>query len=246
MLTEPKSWKDRLYDSYVSSGQVNTASTDAGSFFAGRAAYLEKAIRRHFPSDRQARIIDLGCGHGTFLYFLKRAGYSNIVGVDVSAEQIQQARALGIPEAVEGQLDDFLVRTASGSVDAVIAFDIFEHLDPEQLFATLDEIYRVLKLGGRVILHVPNAEGIYGMRIRYGDFTHEQAFTANSLRQVTRTAGFTRFEAFEDKPIPHGIFSIARRVIWDCGTLPHRLLLSAETGGGGFILSQNMLAVAYK
>jgi hypothetical protein len=61
-----------------------------------------------------------------------------------------------------------------------------------------------------------------------------------------RSLGFSGVDCFEDKPIAHGVKSLARRVIWDAGTLPFRLLLTAETGTRGFILSQNFLFVARK
>src|SRR3989442_7475777 len=56
------------------------------------------------PANKAARIADLGCGYGSFLYFLHEEGYRNIVGVDISAEQVDSARKLGIPNVVQ---DDF-------------------------------------------------------------------------------------------------------------------------------------------
>jgi cyclopropane fatty-acyl-phospholipid synthase-like methyltransferase len=41
--------------------------------------------------DRSARILDLGCGHGVFIYFHREAGYTNVVGVDKSPEQVAEA-----------------------------------------------------------------------------------------------------------------------------------------------------------
>jgi hypothetical protein len=84
------------------------------------------------------------------------------------------------------------------------------------------------------------------MGIRYGDLTHEQAFTAASLHQAFISVGFKRVECFEDRPQVHGVFSLIRRLIWDIGTLWHRVLLMAESGSPNVILSQNMTAVAFK
>jgi hypothetical protein len=55
--------------------------------------------------------------------------------------------------------------------------DFLEHLTKQELFCSPDMIRRVLKPHGFRIAQVPNAEGSYGMRVRYGDMTHEQAFT---------------------------------------------------------------------
>ena len=238
-------WKERLYGAYVSSGQAAHGSLQsAEEMFRPRRAFLTHLLNQHLPTDRSIRVLDLGCGHGTLLYFLARMGYQNIEGVDLSAEQIDIAHRLGIPQARLGTLADVLAREGDGSVDVVLAMDVFEHLTASELFDTLDDIRRVLKPGGMCLAHVPNAEGIFGMRIRFGDFTHEQAFTPSSARQVFLTAGFKSVKCFEDKPAVHGLASAARWLLWELGTLNWRLLLLAETGTRGAVLSQNMTIAA--
>jgi len=243
VTTEPN-WKTAFYNAYVSSGQATDTGQPAADLFRPRKAFLTHIIATHLQPDRNSRIIDLACGPGALLYFLDQAGYRNIAGVDVSAEQIAVASRLGITSATCATLEDFLAVQPSTSADAVLAIDILEHLTRPQVMEVLASIRRVLKPGGRCVAHVPNGEGIYGNRIRYGDFTHEFAFTQNSARQVFRVAGFSNVKCYEDKPRVHGIVSLARRMIWDIGTLPDRLLWAAETGTPGAILSQNMMIVA--
>lgn len=247
-MSEEGFWKSRLYQAYVSSGQVATAKDESSAdvFFRPRAPYLCGVIKKCIPRDHELKIVDLGCGHGALLYFLKRAGYTNVRGVDASSEQIEQAHRLGVSEAKQGRLDEALNNTQPASVDVVFLFDVLEHLTRDELFNTLDGVHRGLRIGGLCIVHVPNAEGIYGMRIRYGDLTHELSFTRQSLQQVFGTIGFSSIECFEDKPSAHGFASGLRRIVWEIGVLPHRMLLAAETGEARFILSQNMLAVARK
>jgi 2-polyprenyl-3-methyl-5-hydroxy-6-metoxy-1,4-benzoquinol methylase len=246
--TTTGSWKTRLYDAYISSGQAGQQgeSIKPEDLFRPREAYIGHLIARYLPQARNSRIVDLGCGHGAFLYFLARAGYTDIAGVDTSPEQIDLAHRLGIPQAELGDVADFLARREDGSVDAVLLMDVIEHLTRQELFDLLDSVYRVLAPGGVCLVHTPNAEGLYGMRIRYGDFTHESAFTAKSANQIFRTIGFRTVEAYEDKPIIHGVKSVVRRVLWDGLTLFDRLRMLAETGSGGAILSQNFLVRATK
>ena len=87
-------------------------------------------------------------------------------------------------------------------------------------------------------------EGVFGMRVRYGDLTHEQCFTPRSIRQVLAVCGFNDVFCFEDQPVVHGLKSALRFLVWKLFTLPVLLLLLAETGGRGHILSQNMLITA--
>lgn len=175
-----------------------------------------------------------------------RKGYGNVSGVDISTEQTELALTLGITGITQSDLTPYLAAAPSASVGVFLLMDILEHLTREELFATVDQVFRVLTAKGRCIIHLPNAEGLFGMRIRYGDLTHELCFTSNSARQLLRTAGFQSVRCYEEKPIPHGIKSAGRRFIWDALTLLPRLLLAAETGASGSILSQNMLVVADK
>ena len=235
----------------MSSGQASveqdsSLAIDPKRHFASRATYIRSVIARHLPQDHSARIVDLACGHGAFLYFLRTAGYTNISGCDISAEQVELAHKLGILEAKCGDIRSELLGIPPGSVDAVVMMDILEHLENDELFVVLDHIFVAMKTGGTFVAHVPNAEGLYGMRIRYGDLTHERAFGPESAEQLLRTIGFKNVQCFEDRPKVHGVKSLMRRIVWDIGTLPHRLLLSAETGGRDFVLSQNMLITARK
>ncbi len=243
------SWKTRLYGSYVSSGQAsgaNSLSDRPEEVFRPRAPYIRRIIARYVPPDRRARILDLACGHGAFLYYLKSTGYINVSGVDISREQIDLAHRLGIREVKCRDLLSELKDLSSESIDTVIMMDILEHLEADELFEILDQVFRVLKRTSICIAHVPNAEGLYGMRIRYGDLTHERAFAPTAAEQLFRTVGFAKVQCHEDRPVIHGVKSLARLILWAAATVPHRLLLTAETGARSFILSQNMLITAYK
>jgi len=238
-------WKTTLYDSYISTGQAGELGKNADEQFRPRAFYLRKVIRKFFPHQRNARILDIGCGHGALLYFLHQAGYENVCGVDTSPEQVDFAERLGIKGVEAGDAMEFLRRQSPGSANVICLFDVLEHLDRQELFDMLGQVRRVLAPGGRCIGHVPNAGGLFGMHIRYGDLTHELAFTSASLRQLFRAFAFSDIQCFEDKPEPHGLKSIVRRILWDLGSIPLRLLSAAETGElGNSILSRNLIFVA--
>jgi SAM-dependent methyltransferase len=235
----------------VSSGQAapRAAADEADSVdhvLRGHRPHARRFIARYMPADRRARIVDLGCGDGMLLHFLAAAGYDNAFGVDVSGEQVARARRWGLDEVQQDSIDGFLQRSGDGSADVVLLLDVLEHLTREDLFKTLDGVYRLLRAGGVCIAHLPNAEGVYGMRVRYSDLTHEQAFTAKSASQMFRAVGFADVRCHEDTPVVHGLTSAIRWLLWTCGTVPHRVLLAAETGETRFILSQNLFVRAGK
>lgn len=240
-----KDWKQRLYDSYISSGQAGENIHWEDGPNIGDTSYSTQLIKKHLPDKKDISIADLACGHGVLLYCLKKLGYNNVIGVDISPEQVNLAHELGLKEVTCQNITNFL-KNKESIFDVIFLFDILEHLSKNQLCDLLDQVSDSLKQNGTVIIHIPNAEGIFGMRIRYGDLTHENCFTPQSIRQVLSVCGFDNIECFEDTPVIHGIKSLIRYIMWKLLTVPFRLLLAAETGVTNQVLSQNMLVIAKK
>ena len=240
-------YRSRIYDYYVHSRLESLAPADVDSMRREGAA-LRRVIRRHFPADRGAAILDLGCGYGSLIYHARRAGYANVVGVDRSAQQVVESRRLGVSGVVEGDILEYLATTADQSQDVVVTFDVIEHFTRDELLTFVDEVRRVLKNGGRWLIHTPNGESPFSNRIRYGDLTHEQAFTRTSLGQLLLSSGFRSLECYEDVPVVHGPASAVRFVLWKAIRLGLRFYLAVETGNVGrtAIFSQNLLAVAVR
>ncbi len=240
-------YRNRIYQSYVHARQVSLAPPTIDGL-RPRAPYFNKLIRDHFPSARNASILDLGCGHGALVHFARKAGYHNTTGVDRSPQQVAEAKRLGIDGVSEGDLMQTLQRLADGSQDMVITFDVIEHFTKNELIPFVDEVYQVLRKGGKWIIHTANGESPFFGRIRYGDFTHEQSFTRTSITQLLKSSGFSLITCYEDTPILHGLKSAIRWLLWKVIRGGLRLYLAAETGAGekACIFSQNFLTVASK
>ncbi len=211
-----------------------------------RMFYLKRLARRYFPKNRSASIIDLGCGSGALISLAKQMGYTNIVGVDRSQEQVAAAQQLGITEVRQGDLFDYARGLPDASQDVIVAFDVIEHLSKNELITFVKEVLRLLRPGGRWILHTPNAESPLFGRIRYGDYTHELAFTQKSIRQLLLSVGFSQISVYENQPSVHGLASAIRYVVWKLLRTFLSIYLMAETGERHGIFSQNLLAVAFK
>lgn len=237
--------RQRLLERYVS---THSSVADAAAGLERRRPYLDRLVRDHFPPERASKVLDLGCGHGAILWAAGHAGYTALAGVDASPEQVAAAAGLGIPGVRLGDLSQTLADTAPASLDVVILFDLFHYFPAEEQAAIADAVHRVLKPGGRWILHVPNGEALFGARMRYWDFLAGGAFTRASIAQLLRTCGFSTVDCFEDRPVPHGLKSAVRWVVWMGVRGVLRLALAAETGETGreAIFSQCLLAVAVK
>jgi SAM-dependent methyltransferase len=243
-----KGYKAKIYEKYLTNrvvGSVPSGLFDLGS----RKPFYMDVIDSHFPSDKDIKIVDLGCGYGAFLYFMRERGYSSVAGIDASFEMSDTAAKLGIHGVRHGNVFHFLEKQADESIDVITAIDLIEHFTKEELFDLVANMHRVLKTGGRVITHQPNAEGVFGNAILYGDFTHELAFTRGSIAQVFLGNGFSSIRSFEDKPLRYSVKSRIRRLLWDCLVRPfYRFLIAVESGGSEreSVLTKNFLSVAIK
>lgn len=237
-MTSLRPDRHRLYEAYAPRGVPGAGGR--------RQPYLDRVVRRHFPRDRSAAILEIGCGPGDLVAAARRAGFLDVRGVDRSPSQVEAAHRRGLADIQKADAFEALRSLPDASLQGLVAFDLFEHLTREELLAMADEAHRVLGAGGRLIIHVPNAESPFFGRVRYGDLTHETAFTPGSAGQLLRNAGFSRCECHEDVPVVHGFKSLLRRAAWSAVRATYALALTAETGErpGGFVLSQNMLVVA--
>lgn len=240
-------FRERIYAQYVEA-HCGASAPRTVADFASRAPTMRHVIKSFFPVEKSAAIVDLGCGHGVLVHFARQEGYRNIRGVDVSEQQVALAHQLGIEHVQKGDLMEALTSMPPSSLDAVVALDVIEHFTKDELINFVDAVYGVLKPGGRWIIHAPNGSSPFFGPVRYGDFTHEQAFTTSSIRQLLKAAGFSHIEFAECGPRIHGVKSMIRAILWRGIRIFYRLILAVETGAleSSSIVTQNFYTVAYK
>ncbi len=121
-------------------------------------AYWERFIRRR--AGGHAQVLEIGCGAGFFLSRL--GGTHRAFGVDLSWAALRIAASRTGAAALTLASGDNLPYM-EGSFDAVVAFDVLEHLAaPERLLA---EASRVLRPGGLLIATTPNLSSL-GARVK--------------------------------------------------------------------------------
>ena len=237
------SFKETFYERYATTHLVHRKGTPSLNGFR----YASVAWSKHFgpllPADRDASIIDIGCGSGGLVWWLHQRGYHRAEGIDVGAEVIEAAKALGVANVTQADLRTYLdIRPAQ--YDAAILRDVIEHFTREEILQILDLVQRALKPGGSIIVQVPNAESPFFGRIRYGDFTHETAFCASSLVQVLQMTGYQRIRLRPTSPVVRSPASLVRILLWKGVEAFYRLLLFAELGRGKRIVTQGIIAAA--
>jgi len=131
----------------------------ADEFHAGKGLSQLKArqVSRLRPAPG-LRVLDLGCGRGEVLLACARAGAS-VAGIDYSraAVAISEETLAGVLGADVRQGDVTHLPWDDASFDAVLSGDVIEHLVPSDGAAMLREAHRVLRPGGRLLVHTaPN------------------------------------------------------------------------------------------
>ncbi len=234
--------KDRFYHSYTSTHITHRKGEAALEQFRAEFPAWDQHFGRLIPQALDARILDAGCGRGGLVYWLNQRGYHRAEGIDVSAEQVETARSVGIANVQQADLRSYLAPRTQ-CYDALILRDVIEHFTREEIIEVLELSRGALRPGGVVIVQVPNAESPFFGRIRYGDFTHELAFTQSSVAQLFNVIGFEDLRMYPTEPVIRGLRSLGRTALWSVVKTFYKVLLFAELGRGQRIFTQGLIAV---
>jgi ubiquinone/menaquinone biosynthesis C-methylase UbiE len=134
-------------------------------FAQRRNAIVIKALK---PKEAE-KILDVGCGVGTFAFHCAKAKARSF-GIDYSFESIRVARELCVKFSVAQQASFFLGNAMQlpfrqESFDKIVAADFIEHITHQEKEILLQEMRRVIKPGGFIVVFTPNL-----IREKIGDF----------------------------------------------------------------------------
>lgn len=171
---------------------------------------------------------------------LEQGGFTNTCGVDLCAEELDEARGFVKGELAADDVVAFLRRRPDGSAGFITALNLLEHLGKDALRDLLVEARRVLRPGGALVAMVPNALSPFGASTRYWDLTHERAFVPNNFHQLAALTGFSpKVDFRECGPEPHGVKSAVRYVLWQAlrgAVAGWYMIETASTRGGVYTM----------
>lgn len=119
------------------------------------AIHLIPYLKRIIKSDW--KILDLGCGNGLNVELLRQSGFNQIYGVDITLEGLNKNHPIN---TFGQELPDFVPQKEfyteaplwslpfeDKSFDFTYSIDVMEHIPPEKIKDTIQEIYRITKIG---------------------------------------------------------------------------------------------------
>ena len=146
-------------------------------------------VREAGAGSVEAPVIDIGCGRGEWLEVLRDNGCIGR-GIDNNRVFVDACRRLGL-EVIEGDAIDSLRAMQDGSVGAVTAMHVVEHLPFEHVMALLNEVRRILRPGGLILLETPNPENLsVAHHWFYMDPTHRNPLPPEALCWIVESRGF--------------------------------------------------------
>ena len=135
------------------------------------------------------KILDVGCGNGSFLSFMKDIGWCTY-GTEISQKAVDEALKNG-HDVFAGSITE--ANYPSNNFDTVTLNNVLEHISEPALL--LREIYRILKPGGELIICVPNFSSFsrkifetYWAGLLVPEHLHH--FTSDSLKKLVSSSGY--------------------------------------------------------
>jgi SAM-dependent methyltransferase len=157
-------------------------------------------------------ICDMGCGPGQIARYLHRQGI-DVCGVDLSPAMVQQAQDLN-PDIPFQQGDMLaLAEVADNSYGGIAAFYSIVHIPPQRLLQVLQELRRVLRPQGVLLLafhlgrETRHLDELLETEVSLDFFFFESA----EVRRCLRSAGFELEEAIERDPYSEEVEYQSRR-----------------------------------
>jgi len=155
-----------------------------------RRGALRSRARGEVPWHGEGRLLDFGCGGGAFLERMHQRGW-RVTGVDASEAVVRKIeKELGLT-ALAGDLS--APELAALQFDVITMRQSLEHV--HRPLETLEQAFRLLAAGGKLMVWVPNIEGLpfgwfgpawYGLDLP----RHLVHFTPSTLRRMVGEAGF--------------------------------------------------------
>lgn len=158
--------------------------------FSRSQGRLEFLVRRLSPA---MRVLNIGVGNGSLELLAATEGI-DIWSLDPSERAIDSLRqSLGMGEKAQTGYSQ-AIPFPDSHFDTVVMSEVLEHLDEAVLEKTLDEVHRVLRVGGFFIGTVPARENLSdscvvcpGCGLQFHRWGHVSSFDINRLSSVLAT-----------------------------------------------------------
>ncbi len=148
--------------------------------------HITRFLEPYWELNSKSHVLELGTGYGAWIKSIK-ANQREALDSYPELHQLFQKNGIKDVAAHVGDCTD-LGRWKSETLDLVLASNLLEHLDHDELNSCIKEIFRILKPGGQLCLVQPNFA--LCPKEYFDDYTHKTVFTHVSLSDFVSAHGF--------------------------------------------------------
>ena len=153
-------------------------------WFEGRAKILKYLFQRHLSEDKPVKFLEIGCGTGFMLNRLSGLNKVSLTGSEIYLAGLHFAQKR-LPETEFIQLDATNI-PFEGEYDAIGAFDVLEHIEPDE--QVMRQVWRALTKNGFFFITVPQYRFMWSYLDDYS--CHKRRYNRKELRDKLRKQGF--------------------------------------------------------
>lgn len=178
-------YNSAFYDNYRTCERERIKATPYFSISTSSIPMIAEWIAQ----DRDAALLDFGCGPGSFLAYLRdRHGFTNLTGLELNRSSVEVARQsyglniLSDPAALEGR-----------RFDIVVLIEVIEHIsDPDEVMQAVDHL---LQPGGRLIVTTDAVDNPVAKRFpawspHFTGPSHISLFSTDALTRLLSRFGY--------------------------------------------------------
>ena len=161
-------------------------------FFRGSEELIRERQRAYLPLlEGRAPVLDVGCGRGEMLELLGAHGIE-AAGIDLDRGMVEHCRAKGLERVEVADAAGYLEAVDRGSLGAVFAAQVIEHLSYSELTRFLRATRTALVAGGRLIVETVNPHAPQALKHFWIDPTHQHPLFPEVVIALCRLTGFER------------------------------------------------------
>jgi SAM-dependent methyltransferase len=162
-------------------------------------AIVWKVVAEHLAPwvPPRAHVLEVGAG---YCEWINNVVAARRVAVDIWPD-VARFAAPGVEAVVLDAARD-LARLGASAFDTILASNVLEHFEPAIAMSVVDDLCRLLKAEGRLIVIQPNFR--YASKQYFDDYTHRAVFTDVSLPNLLRAHGF-RIDHVQPRFLPYSM-----------------------------------------
>lgn len=180
------------------STEIKSKVDEISKVFKSNLKWYECFFKEFLLENIKSSILDIPCGHGNILYFLKSKGFENVKGYDIDPGRVEMANQLGLNAEIG---DGISIIKNKRNIDIIFSLDFLEHLDKDIVIKYLEDCNNALRNGGMLIVRMPISDNILGAYDFFNDFTHKWTAHSHVIESLFKIAGFQKVIIKDERPL---------------------------------------------